>query len=157
MTRILIIEDEDSYREATSYMLQREGFEVAGAANGAAGLAEYDRGGADLVLLDLMMPGMAGTEVCRQLRARGNPLPEAFCSIAGNFHSHRDNALVGQQRLTRWSEFRAKTACTEIPLVKAALGARLPRFPIHVRPPFVAPDERFIAIIRDELNRCLRG
>ena len=72
MTRILIIEDEDSYREATSYMLQREGFEVAEAANGAAGLAEYDRGGADLVLLDLMMPGMAGTEVCRQLRARGN-------------------------------------------------------------------------------------
>lgn len=72
MTRILIIEDEESYRDATAYMLQREGYDVAEAADGTAGLAEYDRNGADLVLLDLMMPGMPGTEVCRQLRVRGN-------------------------------------------------------------------------------------
>lgn len=72
MTRILIVEDEQSYREATAYMLQREGFDVAEAADGTSGLDEYDRNGADLVLLDLMMPGMPGTEVCRQLRARGN-------------------------------------------------------------------------------------
>ncbi|WP_203568199.1 response regulator transcription factor [Aestuariimicrobium ganziense] len=72
MTRILIIEDEDSYREATAFMLRREGFEVSEAADGAAGLAEFERSGADLVLLDLMMPGMPGTEVCRQLRRRGN-------------------------------------------------------------------------------------
>jgi len=68
----LIIEDEASYREATAYMLRREGFEVAEAADGAGGLAEYDRTGADVVLLDLMMPGMPGTEVCRHLRTRGN-------------------------------------------------------------------------------------
>ncbi len=72
MTRILIVEDEDSYRDAIAYMLQREGFDVAEAADGVAGLAEFDRNGADLVLLDLMMPGMPGTEVCRQLRLRGN-------------------------------------------------------------------------------------
>ena len=72
MTRVLIIEDEASYREATAYMLRREGFEVAEAADGAGGLAEYDRTGADVVLLDLMMPGMPGTEVCRHLRTRGN-------------------------------------------------------------------------------------
>ena len=72
MTRILIIEDEASYRAAIAYMLQREGFDVAEAADGTAGLAEYERNGADLVLLDLMMPGMPGTEVCRQLRAAGN-------------------------------------------------------------------------------------
>ncbi|CAI9401260.1 MULTISPECIES: response regulator transcription factor [Aestuariimicrobium] len=72
MTRILIVEDEQSYREATAYMLRREGFEVAEAADGDGGLAEFDRSGADLVLLDLMMPGMPGTEVCRQLRRRGN-------------------------------------------------------------------------------------
>lgn len=71
MTRVLIIEDEASYREATSYMLRREGFEVVEAEDGASGLAEYDRVGADVVLLDLMMPGIPGTEVCRQLRARG--------------------------------------------------------------------------------------
>lgn len=72
MTRVLIIEDEESYRDATSYMLRKEGFDVVEAADGVAGLAEYDASGADIVLLDLMMPGMPGTDVCRQLRARGD-------------------------------------------------------------------------------------
>ncbi|MFV0429359.1 MAG: response regulator [Arachnia sp.] len=72
MTRILIIEDEASYREALEYMLGREGFDVATTPDGATGLAEFDKSGADLVLLDLMMPGMPGTEVCKQLRARSN-------------------------------------------------------------------------------------
>lgn len=72
MARILIIEDEQSYREATAFMLRREGFDVAEAEDGATGLAEMERNGADLVLLDLMMPGMPGTEVCRQLRQRSN-------------------------------------------------------------------------------------
>ena len=72
MARILIIEDEESYRDATGFMLRKEGFEVLEAADGAQGLALFDKHGADLVLLDVMMPGMPGTEVCRQLRARGN-------------------------------------------------------------------------------------
>ncbi len=72
MTRVLIVEDEESYREATGYMLRKEGFEVSEAPDGAKGLAEFERVGADLVLLDLMMPGMPGTEVCRQLRTRSN-------------------------------------------------------------------------------------
>lgn len=71
MTRILIIEDEESYREALEFMLSREGFDVASAPDGTAGLAVFDRDGADLVLLDLMMPGVPGMEVCKQLRARG--------------------------------------------------------------------------------------
>lgn len=72
MSRILIVEDEESYREALSYMLRKEGFEVSVAHDGISGLAEYDRAGADLVLLDHMMPGMSGLEVCRELRARSN-------------------------------------------------------------------------------------
>lgn len=72
MSLILIIEDEESYREATSFMLRKEGFDVVTAPDGATGLAEFDKTGADLVLLDLMLPDMAGYEVCRQLRARGN-------------------------------------------------------------------------------------
>ena len=72
MARVLVIEDEDSYRDALGYMLRREGFEVTEAADGTAGLAAFDRGGADIVLLDLMLPGLPGTEVCRQLRRRGN-------------------------------------------------------------------------------------
>ena len=74
MTRVLVVEDEDSYREALAYMLGKEGFEVVQAADGSTGLAEFDRVGADIVLLDLMMPGLTGTEVCRQLRQRG-PVP----------------------------------------------------------------------------------
>ncbi|NLT31101.1 MAG: response regulator transcription factor [Propionibacterium sp.] len=72
MTRVLVVEDEDSYRDALTFMLRKEGFEVIEAADGTEGLAEYDRVGADIVLLDLMMPGLPGTEVCRQLRARGS-------------------------------------------------------------------------------------
>jgi two-component system response regulator RegX3 len=74
VTRVLVVEDEPSYRETLAYMLGREGFEVVEAADGAEGLAAYDRSGADIVLLDLMMPGIPGTEVCRQLRQRG-PVP----------------------------------------------------------------------------------
>jgi len=70
MTRVLVVEDEESFSDALSYMLKREGFETALAATGPDALAEFDRGGADIVLLDLMLPGLSGTEVCRQLRSR---------------------------------------------------------------------------------------
>ena len=72
MTRILVVEDEESYRDPLSYLLRKEGYEVSLAATGPEAIAEFDRGGADLVLLDLMLPGISGTEVCRQLRQRGN-------------------------------------------------------------------------------------
>jgi len=72
MTRVLLVEDEESFSDPLSYLLRAEGFEVAVAATGPDALAEYDRGGADLVLLDLMLPGLSGTEVCRQLRQRGS-------------------------------------------------------------------------------------
>ncbi|MCW2498981.1 MAG: putative two-component system response regulator [Frankiales bacterium] len=70
MTRVLVVEDEDSISEPLAYMLRKEGFEVAVAADGPAGLAAFERDGADLVLLDLMLPGLSGTEVCRELRTR---------------------------------------------------------------------------------------
>jgi len=70
MTRVLVVEDEESFSDALSYMLEREGFDTAVAATGPDALAEFDRGGADIVLLDLMLPGLSGTEVCRQLRSR---------------------------------------------------------------------------------------
>jgi two-component system, OmpR family, response regulator RegX3 len=69
VTRVLVVEDEESYSDALSYMLRKEGFEVAIATNGHDALAEFDRNGADIVLLDLMLPGIPGTEVCRQIRA----------------------------------------------------------------------------------------
>ena len=72
MTRVLVVEDEESISDPLSYLLRQEGFEVAVAATGPDGLAEFDRGGADIVLLDLMLPGLSGTEVCRTLRARSS-------------------------------------------------------------------------------------
>ena len=70
MTRVLVVEDEESFSDPLSYMLRNEGFEVAVAPTGPEALDEFDRHGADLVLLDLMLPGLPGTEVCRQLRTR---------------------------------------------------------------------------------------
>jgi two-component system response regulator RegX3 len=72
MTRILIVEDEAALAEPLSYLLTREGYETTLAADGIEALTEFDRAGADLVLLDLMLPGLPGTEVCRELRQRSS-------------------------------------------------------------------------------------
>ena len=66
------MEDEESFSDALSYTLRREGYEVEIAATGDEALQIFDRMGADLVLLDLMLPGLSGTEVCRELRIRSN-------------------------------------------------------------------------------------
>ena len=70
MTRVLVVEDEESFSDALSYMLRKEGFEVGLAETGPDALTEFDRAGADIVLLDVMLPGLSGTEVCRSLRQR---------------------------------------------------------------------------------------
>jgi two-component system response regulator RegX3 len=70
VTRVLVVEDEESFSDALSYMLRKEGFEVGLAATGPDALTEFDRAGADIVLLDVMLPGLSGTEVCRTLRQR---------------------------------------------------------------------------------------
>ena len=72
MARVLVVEDEESISDPLSYMLRREGFEVSIAATGTEALTEFDRTGADIVLLDLMLPEMSGTEVCRQLRQKSH-------------------------------------------------------------------------------------
>ena len=69
MTRVLVVEDEESYADALSYLLRKEGYDVSLAATGPDALSEFDRNGADIVLLDLMLPGLPGTEVCRRIRA----------------------------------------------------------------------------------------
>ena len=68
MTSILVVEDEDSYREPLAFSLRREGFTVGEAADGPSGLAMAQDGQWDVILLDLMLPGIGGMEVCRRLR-----------------------------------------------------------------------------------------
>jgi two-component system response regulator RegX3 len=72
VTRILVVEDEESFSDALSFMLKREGFEVTVAADGNVAVSEFDANGADLVLLDLMLPGISGTEVCKNIRGKSN-------------------------------------------------------------------------------------
>lgn len=69
MSRILIVEDEESLADPLAFLLKREGFEVVVAGDGRAALSEFAKGGIDIVLLDLMLPGMSGTDVCKKLRA----------------------------------------------------------------------------------------
>jgi two-component system response regulator RegX3 len=67
---VLIVEDEESFADPLAFLLRKEGFATAIAGTGQEALEEFDRNGADIVLLDLMLPGMSGTDVCRQLRLR---------------------------------------------------------------------------------------
>ncbi len=70
MTRILVVEDESSFSEALEFLLGKEGFSVVTAATGTEALKKFDQGGIDLILLDLMIPEVSGTEVCRQIRSK---------------------------------------------------------------------------------------
>jgi two-component system, OmpR family, response regulator RegX3 len=72
MTNVLIVEDEESLADPLAFLLRKEGFEATVVGDGPSALAEFDRAGADIVLLDLMLPGMTGTDVCKQLRARSS-------------------------------------------------------------------------------------
>jgi two-component system response regulator RegX3 len=72
MTRILIVEDEESLSDPLSFLLEREGYDTTVAPDGPTAIAEFDRAGADLILLDLMLPGLPGTEVCREIRTRSS-------------------------------------------------------------------------------------
>jgi len=72
VTHILLVEDERSLSEPLSYLLEREGYEVTVAEDGPSAITEFDRTGADVVLLDLMLPGLPGTEVCREIRTRSS-------------------------------------------------------------------------------------
>ena len=68
MTRVLIVEDEPDLADPLAYLLRREGFDVEIAEDGPAAVEAFAARGADIVLLDLMLPGMPGTEVCRIIR-----------------------------------------------------------------------------------------
>jgi len=72
VTRLLLVEDEPSLSAPLAFLLRREGYDVDIAETGPEALASWERDGADLILLDLMLPGMPGTEVCREVRSRSN-------------------------------------------------------------------------------------
>jgi len=69
MTRVLVVEDEPNLREPLVYLLQKEGYEVSEAEDGNKAISEFRSSNIDLILLDLMLPGISGNEVCRIIRA----------------------------------------------------------------------------------------
>lgn len=72
MTKVLVIEDEESFREALEFILTKEGFQIESAANGPDGVTTFEKYNPDIILLDLMLPGMSGTDVCRAIRAKSS-------------------------------------------------------------------------------------
>jgi len=72
LTRVLVVEDEQSLREPLVYLLEKEGYEVLDASDGNAAIELFKSTNPDIVLLDLMMPGMSGNEVCRVIRQTSN-------------------------------------------------------------------------------------
>jgi two-component system, OmpR family, response regulator RegX3 len=69
VSRVLIIDDEPAIRDSIAYALRGDGFEVEEVADGETGLERALQGDHDVIVLDLMLPGMSGTEICRRLRA----------------------------------------------------------------------------------------
>ena len=72
MTTILIVEDEESLADPLAFLLRKEGFDTIIAGDGPTALVEFSRNDIDIVLLDLMLPGMSGTDVCKELRLVSN-------------------------------------------------------------------------------------
>ena len=89
MPRILIVDDDPAIREVVRFALSRAGFEALQAADGTAGLAAAREALPDLIVLDVMLPEMDGTEMCRALRASGGPA----ASIPVLFLSSRDDEV----------------------------------------------------------------
>lgn len=72
MTTILLVEDEAAYRDTLTFKLSRDGYDVVAVGNGQEAVDRFERARPDLVLLDLMLPGLSGTEVCRQIRQKSS-------------------------------------------------------------------------------------
>jgi len=72
MTKVLVVEDEQSLREPLVYLLQKEGYTAIEAEDGIKAVALFESENPDLILLDLMLPGKSGSEVCRIIRATSN-------------------------------------------------------------------------------------
>ncbi|NTS21684.1 response regulator, partial [Bacteroides fragilis] len=92
MTNILIVEDEESLADPLAFLLRKEGFDVILAPDGPTALEEFEKNSVDIVLLDLMLPGMSGTDVCKQLRSTSS-VPETAADNVENQDNEVDGAV----------------------------------------------------------------
>ena len=100
--------------------------------------------------LAALQNGLAGS-----VTGAANPLPEFLIAIQNCFGEANDKALTLQRSFDAWNDYRRTKPLFEIPLVKAAMGARIPDFPIHVRAPFTTASAEEISQIRTMVIKCL--
>jgi len=124
--RVLVVEDEESYREALLMGLTKEGYAVELAADGLEGLRRFGADPPDIVLLDVLLPGMNGTEVCRRMREMA-PVPVIMVS-----------ALDSEVDVVLGLEIGAADYVTK-PYHLRELTARIQAVLRRVSPPFLAP------------------
>lgn len=79
-TRVLVVEDDESHALAVGVGLEREGFSVVSVADGPSALSAISEMSPDVVLLDVMLPGLAGIDVCRRIREEGSSIPVIMVS-----------------------------------------------------------------------------
>jgi two-component system alkaline phosphatase synthesis response regulator PhoP len=120
--KILIVEDDPSVLRATSYILEKEGYEVLSAENGLEGLKKARESSPDLLILDVMLPGIDGFEICHILRGepRTAQLPILMFSAKGQDSDKATGLKVGAD------EYLTKPVDREVLLSKVAawLAAR---------------------------------
>src|SRR5919197_820196 len=95
MSKVLVVEDEPNLRKVLATLLRREGYDVSVAENGEQGLAEFDRGGAEVVITDLVMPKVGGMEVLRTINARDPDVPVIIITAHGTVDSAVEAIKLG--------------------------------------------------------------
>ena len=134
MTRILIVEDEESYREPLVYQLTREGYDVSAAATGEEGLELFTKGGIDLVLLDLMLPGLDGTALCRRIREQSR-VPIIMLTAKSAPYSFRE-LLARVRAVLRRNQMVAdatESSDDDIPLICGDISMKIGQHEVMVR------------------------
>lgn len=95
--RILLIEDEDDFRNLIASILEEAGYHVRACANGADGIAAFDDGEHEAAVIDVNLPDMDGVEICRRFRAspRGAGMAIVMCTVRSAFEPVMDGLSAG--------------------------------------------------------------
>ena len=155
-SRVMVVEDEEAFIEALEVGLAREGFEVVVARDGAEALSRFDEWSPDIMLLDVMLPKVSGTDVCRELRKKSQ-VPIIIVSAKGSevdavvgLEVGADDYIVKPYRLrelvARMRAVMRRSSLTQTELDDVGYGA------IRVGDVSIDP-ERHVVTIRDEVVR----
>ncbi|WP_062379580.1 response regulator transcription factor [Demequina pelophila] len=154
--RILVIEDEESYRDSLEFLLEREGFAVAFAETGPSGVETFARDGADIVLLDLMLPGMAGPEVFKEIRTKSD-VPVIMVTAKDDQVDRIIGLELGaDDYVTKPYSGRELVARIRSVLRRAATaGSDLPDEPVRVTAAGMTLDPERLTMVRDGETQTL--